>query len=132
MKKYLTAFLLGLGLFFLFWGIGEYLSSRGTASAGGEAAGIVALAGVLGLYAFGCQLFLSRGDPRPLREQWPLLLSFNFILTAFALAVPVVVHKWAPALTMFGLSGYSWACSCAGAVLSARAARRDVESNIHS
>ncbi len=131
MKKYLIAFLLGLGSFFLFWGIGEYLSSRGTTSARGEAAGIVVLAGVLGVYAFACQLFLSRGDPRPLREQWLLLLSFNFILTAFALAVPIVVHKWIPALTMFVLSGYSWACSCAGAVLSARAAQRHSESESH-
>lgn len=131
MKKYPIAFLLGLGSFFLFWGIGEYLSSRGTTSANGEAAGIVVLAGVLGVYAFACQMFLSRGDPRPVLEQWRLLLSFNFILTAFALAVPLVVHKWMPTMTMFLLSGYSWACCCAGAVLSARAAKREVGSDIH-
>ena len=125
MKRYPIAFSLGLGSFFLFWGMGEYLSSRGPASAAGEAGGVLVLAGVLGVYAFACQRYLSRGDARPLREQWLLLLCFNLILTAFALAVPVFVHKWIPTLTMFGLSAYSWACSCAGAVIAARAARRD-------
>jgi len=123
MKKYLTAFLLGLGAFFLFWAMGEYLSSMGPASVAGEAGGVLVLAGVLGAYAFACQRFLSRGDARPLREQWLLLLCFNFVLTAFALAVPVFVHKWIPTFTMFGLSAYSWLCSCAGAALAARAAR---------
>jgi hypothetical protein len=124
MKRYLTAFLLGLGSFFVFWGIGEYLGEMATTSAISIAPGLILLAGVLGAYAFACQLFLSRGDPRPLRDQWPLLLSFNFILTAFALAVPVFVRKWIPTLTMFSLSAYSWLCSCAGAAVAARAARR--------
>jgi hypothetical protein len=124
MKKYLTAFLLGLGSFFVFWGIGEYLSSRGVTSRGGEAGGVLILAGALGAYFFASQYYLSRGNPEPLRKQWLLILCLNLILTAFALVVPVVVRKWVPTLTMFGLAAYSWACSCAGAVFAARSARR--------
>jgi hypothetical protein len=124
MKKYLIAFLLGLGSFFLFWGIGEYLGSIATTSAVSIVPGLFVLAGVLGAYAFACQRFLSRGDPRPVREQWRLLLSFNFILTAFALAVPIVIHKWSPTFTMLGLTAYSWACACAGAAVAARGARK--------
>lgn len=124
MRKYLVAFLLGLGSFYIFWGIGEYLSSAGTTSASGESGGILVMAGALGAYAFVCQKYLSRGDARPVREQWRLLLSFNFILTAFALLVPVAVHKWVPILTTLGLSAYSWGCSWAAAALASRAARR--------
>lgn len=131
MKRYLIASLMGLGSFFLFWGIGEYLSSRGTTSAGGEAAGVLVVAGVLGAYAFACQRYLSSGNAKPLREQWLLILSFNFVLTMFALAVPVFVHKWIPTLTMFVLAAYSWACSCAGCALAARAARRGTGSESH-
>lgn len=131
MRKYVVAFLLGLGSFYVFWGIGEYLSSMETTSAGAGPGGILVMACVLGAYAFVCQRYLSRGDPKPAREQWRLLLSFNFILTAFALAVPFVVHKWVPILTTFGLSAYSWACSWAGAALASRAARRDAELNSH-
>jgi hypothetical protein len=130
MKKYPIAFSLGLGSFFLFWGIGEYLGSMNTTSAIGIAAGLLVLAGALGAYAFVCQWYLSRGDARTLREQWPLLLCFNIVLTAFALAVAVFVHKWIPTLTMVGLAAYSWACSCAGAVIAARTVRRSVESNV--
>ena|ERR1035437_4070956 len=124
MKKYLTAFLMGLGAFFVFWGIGEYLSSGGAAGPGGEISGVLILAGVLGAYFFACQYYLSRDNPDPLREQWLLILCLNLVLTAFALAVPVAVRKWLPSLTMLGLALYSWACSCAGAVWAARATRR--------
>ena len=124
MKKYLTAFLLGLGSFFIFWGVGEYLSSRGLTSRGGEAAGVLVMAGALGTYFFACEYYLSRGNPEPLRKQWLLILSLNLVLMAFALAVPFVVRKWVPTLTMFGLAAYSWACSCAGAVVAARTSRR--------
>ena len=131
MKRYLIASLMGLGSFFLFWGIGEYLSFRGTTSAGGEAGGVLVVAGVLGAYAFACQRYLSRGNASPLREQWLLILSFNFVLTAFALTVPFFVHKWIPSLTMLALAAYSWACCCAGATLAARAARRDAAPESH-
>jgi hypothetical protein len=123
-NKYLTAFLLGLGSFFVFWGIGEYLSSGGAASPVGEAGGILILAGVLGGYFFACQYYLSRGNPEPVRNQWRLILSLNLVLTLFSLAVPLVVRKWIPTLTMLGLTAYSWACACAGAAVAARAARR--------
>lgn len=124
MKKYLAASLLGLGSFFVFWAIGEYLSSGGATSPTGEVAGVLILAGVLGAYFFVCQYYLSRGNPNPLRKQWLIILSLNLVLTLFTLAVPVVVRKWIPSLTMLGLAAYSWACSCAAAVLAARAARR--------
>lgn len=124
MKRYPVAFSLGIGSFLVFWATGEYLASTNPSGAMQEFGGILVLAALVGAYAFLCQRFLSRGDARPAREQWRVLLCFNSVLTAFALAVPIFVHKWIPALVMFGLAAYSWACSYAGAALAARAARR--------
>ena len=122
-RKIVLAFSVGVGLVFLTF----FLAWVSAAAVGGEV-GQAAMCFCVSFIGLGfcfliTQYFLSRGNPRALRRDWPLIIAMNlapFCLVFIALAV---LTKWA-GLVMLVVTIITLACSCAGAGLAVLTARR--------
>jgi len=68
------------------------------------------------------QFFLSRGNPRALRQDWPVIAALNFAPFGSVIVVWALVTG-AAALAMLVVANITLGCSCAGAALAAFIAR---------
>jgi len=114
MRKELTAFLLGLISFPLFFAIGEPLLSN----YGG--AGLTATFVVMAIYFFVCQFFLSRGNPGALFKDWPIMLGLD--ATQLIMLFLVVLLERREVILSQGL-GILFSC-CGGTLAGAFAASK--------
>lgn len=71
------------------------------------------------------QFLLSRGNPRALRQDWPLIAALNFAPFGSVLVFWALVTREA-ALAMLVVANITLGCSCAGAALAELMARRRV------
>lgn len=71
------------------------------------------------------QFLLSRGNPRALRQDWPVIAALNFAPFGSVIVVWALVTG-AAALAMLVVANVTLGCSCAGAALAAFIARRRV------
>ena len=71
------------------------------------------------------QFFLSRGNPRALRQDWPLIAALNFAPFCSVVVLWVLLPREA-ALAMLIVANITLGCSYAGAALAALMARRRV------
>ena len=69
------------------------------------------------------QFFLSRGNPRALRQDWPVIAALNFAPFGSVIVVWALVTG-AAALAMLVVANLTLGCACAGAALAAFIARR--------
>ena len=84
MQKVVVPLILGLGSMVVFMVVGETADALLGDIAAGIVIGIVMLA-----YFFICQFFLSRGNPKALRKDWPIMLELGAgaVFVAFITAV---------------------------------------------
>jgi len=71
------------------------------------------------------QFFLSRGNPRAVRQDWPVIAALNFAPFGSVIVVWALVTG-AAALAMLVVANITLVCSIAGAALAAFIARRRV------
>lgn len=122
-RKIILAFSIGVGLvfmnFFLAW-----VSAAAVGGEVGEAAMCFCVSFIgLGICFLITQYFLSRGNPRALRRDWPLIIALNLAPFSLVFVTLAVLTKWA-GLVMVVVTIITLACSCAGAGLAALTARR--------
>ncbi len=111
MGKTWIAFLLGVGSFL----VGMFV---------GESAGLDAMAVVLLLYFFACQLLLSRGHADALSKDWRIMLALDSIpvvvvLIMIAVEKQEVILSQGPRFLLPTLAG-----TVAGAIVASRTAKR--------
>ena len=78
----------------------------------------------LGAYFLATQFLLSRGNPQAVCKGWPIIMALNFTLLCNAVIALTIEPNKGAALEMLWLALLALACSCAGAALAARVARR--------
>ena len=109
-RRCLVAFLLSIAGLFVFFGFGETL---------GDMAGFIGVA----TYCLIAQFFLSLGRPQALRQDWPIILSLNFMVFLNAILNLTLEPGAAAHPTILILVAAALACSYAGAALAAHIAR---------
>ena len=83
MAKKIAAVFLGVISFFLMFAVGESF---------GAPVGFL----TIGVFYLVSQFFLSRGNPRALHEDWPIILSLNAVLIVTAILILIIEPdaKW--------------------------------------
>ncbi len=121
--KMLLAFGLGVLLvvqtYALFWLACSVLSSE----LGDVAKWLCILVGAMWFCFLVAQFLISRGNPRAVRQDWPVIAALNFAPFCSVIIVWVLVTGTA-ALAMLVAANITLGCSCAGAALAAFIARR--------
>jgi hypothetical protein len=113
------AVLLGFGMFFLMFLLGEGINLH-TAPPGEETIVGVIVAVALGAYSLLATYLLSRGLPRARRNGW-IVLALNAVLLLSSILV-LVVEDTVTGLQTLGMAVISIACSYVGLAWAARAA----------
>lgn len=121
--KILLAFGLGVLLvvqtYALFWLACNALSSE----LGDVVKWLCILVGAMWVCFLVAQFLLSRGNPRAVLQDWPVIAALNFAPFCSVIVVWVLVTG-AAALAMLVAANITLGCSCAGAALAAFIARR--------
>jgi len=118
MRKVLTALILGLISFPLFFLFGEPLLSAY------EGAGLTATFIVMAVYFFVCQFFLSRGNPDALFKDWPIMLALDAV--QLVMLILIVLLERLEVILSQGLGILLSCCggTLAGAFVASMRARR--------
>jgi hypothetical protein len=118
--KIAVALMLGVVALLLLFALGEGLRIPATVPAAPYVQGAIFLGGMGGYFML-CAFLLSRGDARPLRALWPIVVALNLpLIASVLLAFAVEPHKGA-VLQVAGVSMLGVVCSVAGAALGSRA-----------
>jgi hypothetical protein len=117
------AFLLGVFSFPLLFLLGEGIKIPSSIPAA-ESIHVAIFLIVIAAYFFFAEYLLTRRDPMTVRKQWPITLALTATLIVTAFITVMVEPNRSAVLATVGIAVLAVACSWAGAVVTARSARR--------
>ncbi len=120
--KVVAALLLGIVAFFLLFALGEGVRIPATVPAAQFVQGTIFVGG-MGLYFLLTAYWLTRGEVRPLRSSWPIILALGAPLLATVLISLVIEPNKGAVAEVAGVWLLGVLCSCVGAWLGGRPKR---------
>lgn len=121
-SKLFVAFLLGVGSFFLLFGLGEGVKVPDSIPGATYIQTLILLGG-MGSYFLISQFFLSRGNRDAMRTDWPIILALNVVLVAATIMAAFLEPNKLAVLQTAGITLLAVLCSSIGAAFAARTAR---------
>ncbi len=117
--KIFAALMLGVVAFFLLFALGEGVRIPPTVP-GAQFVQAAIFVGGMGSYFVLCAFWLTRGDRRPLRRQWPIIVALGAPLLAAVLIALMVEPNKAAVAEVAAVWLLGVLCSCIGVWLGGR------------